>query len=540
MKVFTDTGRRADSGRIEKTRIKEKKERKQIKKENRVAKNLLLLNPGNLAKEVYTYGYHFSWKTHLFVIGACIAGMGVIGLLFQLKWKLLVIVLIAMFLALPAFILDTYKKMYEQKRFADAATYMEQMLYAFQKTGKVLSALKEARETFEPGHMRDIMDESIGHLEAGHSYSEKSVLRESLDIVEKEYECRKIKTLHELLISAEEYGGNADDSISLLLNDVELWKRRGYLLQGEKKKAHTNNVVSIVVATALCAGTLYVLNALPGILNMEAPYNVLTTGLVQVTSFGLLLWMIYVYARSEKTLTRNWLKEEGGRDEEYVLRSYEKAMNYDEKKEMKKSMLWAVPFFVAAIYFAAKESWIAIPLFLVTAIMSQQHRFGRNIARRVVSEELYAAFPEWLMQMALLMQHSNVQVSIARSLDGAPKVLVPELNALLQRLKEQPNALSSYTDFCKNFDIPETTSCMKMLYTISEAGTGDAKVQIHNLLGRVQEMRNRAAERKNEQASFKVRMLYSYPVFGASVKLLGDLLVGMMFLFEMLSEAGGM
>lgn len=93
---------------------------------------------------------------------------------------------------------------------------------------------------------------------------------------------------------------------------------------GRKEKAHTNNVVSIVVATALCAGTLYVLNALPGILNMEAPYNVFTTGLVQVTSFGLLLWMIYVYARSEKTLTRNWLKEESGRDEEYVLRCYEK------------------------------------------------------------------------------------------------------------------------------------------------------------------------------------------------------------------------
>ena len=27
--------------------------------------------------------------------------------------------------------------------------------------------------------------------------------------------------------------------------------------------------------------------------------------------------------------------------------------------------------------------------------------------------------------MALLMQHSNVQVSIAKSLDGAPKILVP-------------------------------------------------------------------------------------------------------------------
>ena len=321
---------------LKKKQIKEKKQKEQTGKENRMAKSLLLLNPGNLAKEVYTYGYHFSWKTHLFVIGACIAGMGAIGLLFQLKWELLVIVLIAMFLALPAFILDTYKKMYEQKRFADAATYMEQMLYAFQKTGKVLSALKETRETFEPGHMRDIVDEAVRHLEDGRSYSEKGALRESLDIVEKEYECRKIKTLHELLASTEKYGGDADDSITLLLDDVELWKRRGYVLQKEKKEAHTNNVVSIIVATALCAGTLYVLNALPDMMGMQAPYNVLTTGLIQITSFGLLLWMIYVYARSEKTLTRNWLKEDSGRDEGYVLRCYEEVKNYDGKKEMKK------------------------------------------------------------------------------------------------------------------------------------------------------------------------------------------------------------
>ena len=92
---------------LKKTRIKGKKRESRSKKKTVWRKNLLLLNPGNLAKEVYTYGYHFSWKTHLFVIGVCIAGMGVIGLLFQLKWKLLVIVLIAMFLALPAFILDT-------------------------------------------------------------------------------------------------------------------------------------------------------------------------------------------------------------------------------------------------------------------------------------------------------------------------------------------------------------------------------------------------------------------------------------------------
>ena len=53
---------------------------------------------------------------------------------------------------------------------------------------------------------------------------------------------------------------------------------------------------------------------------------------------------------------------------------------------------------------------------------------------------------------------------------------------------------------------------MKMLYAISESGTGDAKVQIQNLLVQVQEMRNRAAERRNKSSAFQVKMLYSYPV----------------------------
>lgn len=102
----------------------------------------------------------------------------------------------------------------------------------------------------------------------------------------------------------------------------------------------------------------------------------LQPGLVQVIFWT--LWMIYVYAKSEKTLDQELVKEENGM-KECVLR-YEKAM-------------------------------------------LQQHRFGRNIARRVVSEEeLYAAFPEWLMQMALLMQHGNVRFQSQNQI--ARKILV--------------------------------------------------------------------------------------------------------------------
>lgn len=59
MKVFTGTGRRADSDRFEKDTDKREKA---DQKRKPCGKNLLLLNPGNLAKEVYTYGYHFPGK----------------------------------------------------------------------------------------------------------------------------------------------------------------------------------------------------------------------------------------------------------------------------------------------------------------------------------------------------------------------------------------------------------------------------------------------------------------------------------------------
>lgn len=110
VKVFTDTGRRADSGRIEKDTDKREKREKADQKRKPCGEKSAAFKSGKPCKRGLYIRISFSWKTHLFVIGACIAGMGVIGLLFQLKWKLLVIVLIAMFLALPAFILDTYKK----------------------------------------------------------------------------------------------------------------------------------------------------------------------------------------------------------------------------------------------------------------------------------------------------------------------------------------------------------------------------------------------------------------------------------------------
>ena len=126
---------------------------------------LTFWNPKNLQKKVDMYGYHFSWKTHAVMIFLALAGVIGIGAVFRLKAGGVVIALTAVIMMLPVLVLDMYHKMYEQKRFADAAEYMEQMLYAFQKTGKILSALKETREIFEEGKMRSCIEQVILKLE---------------------------------------------------------------------------------------------------------------------------------------------------------------------------------------------------------------------------------------------------------------------------------------------------------------------------------------------------------------------------------------
>lgn len=502
---------------------------------------LKLLNPKNLEKEVHRYGYHWTWKSQAALTAGALLGMGIVGFVFQLQAGFLAVIMAAMIFLLPVLVLDVFLKMFEQKRFSDAATYMEQMLYSFQKSEKVLLALKETRELFEDGQMRQVIQEAVWYIERGQAKTEGGMLKEALSIIEHAYSCTKLRMVHELLISAETYGGETEQSVMLLLEDLELWKRRGYKLQRDKKTSHRDNIVSIVVATVLCAVALYVLDAMKGLfVTAAAPFEIFQVPVIQYSSLFFLLFSLFVFAKSTRNLNRNWLKEEGVREEKQVMESYRTVMEYDERREKRKSLLWAVPFLAgAAAGFLLRKEWIGILCLGIACFLLLQHKTGYSLAKKDVTEALYLVFPQWLMEIALLLQGNNVQVSIGKSIPAAPEILKPELEKLMERLQREPERLASYTDFCKEFDIPEAASCMKMLHAISEAGTGKAEIQIHELMKRVSEMQAKADEIRNRNISFQMKMIFAYPVIAATIKLLIDLTVGMLYMFRMLGGMGG-
>ena len=112
------------------------------------------------------------------------------------------------------------------------------------------------------------------------------------------------------------------------------------------------------------------------------------------------------------------------------------------------------------------------------AFLFNQHRIGYRIAYDKVVEEINAAFPQWLMQMALLLQSNNVRRSIESSISGAPKILKPELETLVNDLKGMPNSERPYLAFLKRFHLSPVQSAMKMLYSISSLGSGEVATQV--------------------------------------------------------------
>lgn len=511
-----------------------------MQKKKKLWGKLKLLNPKNLAKEVDMYGYHFSWKSHTVLILGTLAGISTVGLLFQLEPLGFGMVVGALLCALPILTLDMYKKMYEQKRFADVATYMEQMLYSFQKTGKVISALKESREIFTEGQMNQAIGQAIAHLEDGNTGSGQGIIRESLQLIEQQYGCSKLHMVHELLTGTEEYGGETERSILILLEDIENWKKRGYRLQADKKKSHLDNMISIAVSTILCASALYVLDEMKIMLAAENPIEIFKMPLIQVSSTAFILFLLHVFVKSARNLTNDWLAENQECESAYLEKSYHLVMEYDEEREKRKSFFLGLPVLLLMIFFCLRGMQkIGLICFGIVIFLFVQHRTGRHIAKKDVTAALYQVLPQWLIEMALLLQNNNVQVSLMKSEATATGILKKELTQLLERLREEPGSLSAYTSFCEKFDLPEVASCMKMLHAVSENGTGNVNVQMNHLLERVHEMQSQADDIQNERIAFRMKMIFSYPVVAATVKLLLDLTIGMFVMFQFLVGMGG-
>lgn len=138
------------------------------------------------------------------------------------------------------------------------------------------------------------------------------------------------------------------------------------------------------------------------------------------------------------------------------------------------------------------------------------------------------------MEMALLLQGNNVQVSIEKTIEHSPSVLKGELQELSDSLKKTPDALEPYLNFLGMFELSAILSSMKMLYAISESGNGDAQSQIRILVQRNSKMMDKAEKLSNERSLAGINGIFYLPQVTVSFQTIVNMVVFMMvFLGQM-------
>jgi len=466
----------------------------------------------NLTQELAKYGYEYTPKKALFAYGMIVLVAAIFGLLYKLELPYIAAIGIIGLVFSPMVILQTMKGRYHTTMFSLANNYMEQFLYSFKRNGTVLNALLETATIFDEGIFHEALEKAIEHIQ--YTTDSEDPEREALDIVGEFFHCERIDAIHSFVIGAQRRGGDAGGSILLLAKNRAMWAERVMNLQKEFQIVKRNIMIALVATMLICILPLYLLGG---------DLDISSIPLCQISAVVLIGICMLIYVKADKKLCRSWIEKEV--DSTGMGKKYLQVRDYDEAKEAKSSQKMAiipVIFFIGAfIYF--KNIAVLVAGVVVVLFFLNQHKIGHNLAMKKVAREIEKQFPNWLMEVALLLQTDNVQMAIRKSMDSAPEVLVYALEDLIYQLEEDPNAIEPYHRFLKEYRNPDVQSAMKMLYALSSGNAGDVTKQVEELIDRNNAMMDKAEKLEQEDKIAGMKVYILLPSLLASFKLMVDM-----------------
>ena len=354
----------------------------------------------------------------------CICGFGL-----NLRWPYLLAALVFCILQAPRLHYHYKKAQCERKRFNEVNAYMAQMAQAFADSGKLLPALRETRETFPAGLMRRRLTEAIMHIEQ--AYDVELAEQEALNALQEHYDCERIRTLHEFLLTAESKGGSCAAEFGLLEKQRRIWEKNA--LKYQNTAVLTRNMVAFeyLLLMLVC---MFMLHQFPEDL------QILQLSLVQVLNAFLIVCFFLVFCKIDKKCGRSMLADPRRMTEAEARRKLSCVQGFQEKKS-----LWRKLCTGGYIRYA--------------------------YAMRDLRREIRAVFPCWLFDVLLLMQSENIPVALAKSEAQAPAVLKGALRELQGELEAHPASPEAFLGFLAEFRMTEVEGIMRKLYAMN-CGTG--------------------------------------------------------------------
>ena len=458
---------------------------------------------------------HLRWQQLLLVSLLAIVVCILLGMAYQLTMPFIGIMIFLTALFLPGWIRNYCKRKYEARRLMDAQIYMEQLLYGFERQGKILTALQEIMPLFPQGAMHETLQQAVNTIL--YDLKEEDSLLSGITIIEDEYQNERLYTIHRFLYKVEMIGGDYEGIIALLLKDLSGWRTRMELYQKQCKREKSNVLIAIGIALFICMITNYILPAKVGIANNM---------ICMISTVGVMLILLFTYTQMDKRLAVNWLLYGYCQKNNMQEKRYHRFLSYNQKKEQKSGILFATIPMLILVYTIKQEAWVAaiICTFLIIFLLNQ-HKIGHYLLKKNLEKELEKAFPQWLMELSLLLQVDNVQVAITKTMHRAPSILQPALHEFQDGISKNPESVNPYLDFLKEFSLPQIQSAMKMLYAISAGNSGSEQEQLEELIARNQQLMNRAEVLMDEDSLAGMYLLFLSPAVAGAMKLICDMTV---------------
>lgn len=431
----------------------------------------------------------------------------------KLNWYMTVLLGAFAFLMVPL-----HRKRYEtflenKSRFFEISSYLDTLLYSFVKEEKVVLAISDVNQTLPQGKMKALVGKALDYMQL--TFDEISVLQEGLFMIEKEYHCQRLRDVHKFMIHVEHYGGEIERPVNLLLADKARWEKRIQEAIAQRNKQFVDVVLSVVAALLICGAIVY----LP-VMDMDISQE----WVVQIMTVLVIIINDLIVYKAQKFLMVDWIKLQLTEDEEYYVKKMQEFHNFNEKKEKRLSFfLGGIGMVITLLFFLGKNEWLVVGGLFLTLLFLNQHRVGRNLMRKNLMKEVKYAFPNWLLDIVLLLQSENVQVALQKSKEHVPGVLRAELYQLLERLERQPESSEPYHMFLKEFGIPEVHSAMGILYSLSIGNSGNADKQISELVEKNLALLDDTERELLKLSSSGMYVLFLLPVVVASFKLIVDM-----------------
>ena len=397
------------------------------------------------------------YKLNLFSILICLSGAVVFHIFLEREEKV--------------------RKKYLDK-FYDVILYMEQMIYSFKKQPKIRLALSDAQKVSSK-RMKEMIEEVIVNID---SKMTEKIYEESLDIIRKEYDCKRLRSLHEFMIKIEKHGGDYENYIDILLEDIKEWGDRVSLFIKNVDRVKRNVLISIFSTLITCGFMAYLI---PG------EYRYTGHVVYQICSTIVILLMLTVYLLVCKKMNIDWILEQQGLPDNMIVKYY-------------------------VLVEKAYENYHSL---------SVMEKISYKKAKRTLENEIKKAFPDWIRDVAINLQNETVQSAIENSYEKLVFVLKRPVRKLLVDFEKYPVGIEPYDNFLKEFDLDEIQSSVKMFYSINELGKSQSDKQINSIIDRNNKMIRQAEEMKNSDQIGASTMFSAIPMIVGVGKIMVDMIL---------------